>query len=187
MLTLILLVVLGGGVGILAVSMAEAKPATNAPDSRRARVEGDGSGDPDEDPGDGPDGTDDEHDVPDEPEEVATPATVPVPAAPAHAQVAAPTPPAPIDPPPTRPEPRREPRPAARRGSGPERRLQRGDVPRSQTAIEGELGDLLRPSIPRRVTSLVGVVVIVVGVGVGIAAFLGAIVGGIAELFGNAI
>lgn len=36
-------------------------------------------------------------------------------------------------------------------------------------------------------TSLVGVVVIVVGVGVGIAAFLGAIVGGVAELLGNAI
>ena len=60
-------------------------------------------------------------------------------------------------------------------------------MPRSQTAVEGELRDILRPSIPRRVTSLVGVVLIVIGVGVGIAAFLGAIVGGIAEILGNAI
>lgn len=156
MLTLILLVVLGGGVGILAVSMAERKPATNAPDSRRARAEGDGA---------------------DDPGEAQRPVAAPPP----------PTPPTPVETPPARPEPRPEPQPATRRGTGPERRLQRGDVPRSQTAVEGELGDLLRPSIPRRVTSLVGVVVIVVGVGVGIAAFLGAIVGGVAELLGNAI
>ncbi len=60
-------------------------------------------------------------------------------------------------------------------------------MPASQTAVEGRLADLVRPSIARRVLSLVGLVVIVVVIGVGIAALLGAIVGGAAELIGNAI
>jgi len=154
-LTLILLVVLGGGVGILAVSMAERKPATNAPDSRRARPAEDAAAI-----------TADPVEARDEP---ATAAPEPVPE------------------PEPQPEPRHDPRPNRRRTAGPERRLHRGDVPRSQTAVEGELGDLLRPSFLRRITSFVGVVLIVVGVGVGIAAFLGAIVGGVAELFDNAI
>lgn len=187
MLTLILLVVLGGGVGILAVSMAERKPATNALDSRRARSADDGAPvavDTGENTGD---------DTDDDTGDTAEAAPVPQPAqpvvptpAPAPAPVTAPLPSVTAE-----PEPQSEPRPhrpADRRpGPGPERRLRRGDVPRSQTAVEGELGDLLRPSITRRFTSLVGVVLIVIGVGVGIAAFLGAIVGGLAELFGNAI
>ena len=159
MLTLILLVVLGGGVGILAVSMAERKPATNAPDSRRARDRSEGA-----------------------PTATATPPPV-------EQQPDRPQPqPEPQPAPQPQPVPQPAPSPPARgRSAGPERRLHRGDVPRSQTAVEGELGDLLRPSLPRRLTSLVGVVLLVVGVGVGIAAFLGAIVGGVAELFGNAI
>ena len=60
-------------------------------------------------------------------------------------------------------------------------------MPRTQTAVEGALGDLIRPSLPRRALSLVGVAAIVVIVGVGIAALLGAVVGGAAEIVGNTI
>ncbi len=62
-----------------------------------------------------------------------------------------------------------------------------GTVPASQIAVEAPFGDLVRPSFPRRLISLVGLVLIVVAVGVGIAAVVGAVVGGAAEILGNAI
>ena len=184
MLTLILLVVLGGGVGILAVSMAERKPATNDPDSRRAQAadEAEETGapephaasdrEPEPRPEPAPETAPVETHVP-EPEPPPAPEPEPVPAS--------------MTAPGTTSEPADRPAFAPRRGVGPERRPHRGSVPASQTAVEGPLGDLIRPSFPRRILSLVGIAVIVVGVGIGIAAVLGAIVGGAAELVGNAI
>ncbi|WP_436793505.1 hypothetical protein [Actinospongicola halichondriae] len=137
MLTLILLVVLGGVVGIMAVSMAERKPATNGGPSRRAGGA----------------------------KKTASPAPAP--------QV------------------HHEPEPESTRtiavGSPASPPPHTGTVPASQTAVEGRFADLVRPSLPRRVTSLVGLAVIVVVVGVGIAAIIGAVVGGAAEILGNAI
>lgn len=144
-LTLILLVILGGGVGILAVSMAEGKPAMRGGGSRRARV----------------------------PEPVGS-----VPVADPPSQVVSEPSTAPL---------RQPTRTVRRQSPGLPRRTGRGDVPATQTAVEGPLGDLVRPSIARRVASLVGIVCIAVVVGVGIAALLGAVVGGAAEIVGNTI
>ncbi|MDE0804063.1 MAG: hypothetical protein OSA99_12145 [Acidimicrobiales bacterium] len=157
MLTLILLVILGGGVGILAVSMAEGKPAMRGDGSRRAHTAETSESEPTT-------------------QQVAasmpTPASTPAPA-------------------PT-PTPGRDPRtPVARTirrtTDGLPRQVARGAVPSAQTAVEGAFHDLVRPSIPRRVLSLVGIVVIAVVIGVGIAALFGAVVGGAAEIVGNTI
>ncbi len=149
MLTLILLVVLGGGVGILTVSMAERKPATKDHRSRRAA---------------GP---------------VADPAT----AAPPDAVVAATR--VAVAEPDIVPAP--EPEPIRKRAAAPAPQPHRGSIPASQTAVEGRFADLVRPSIARRIFSLVGITVIVIFMGIGIAALFGAIVGGAAEIVGNAI
>ena len=145
MLTLILLVVLGGGVGILAVSMAEPKPAMRGMGSRRARAAEDTSTGPSTDP---------EFHVD----------------APPEAQPQTPTP-----------------APLRRTTIGLPMRDRRGSVPAAQTAVEGSLHRLVRPSIPRRVLSLVGIAAITVVVGIGIAAIFGAVVGAAAEILGNAI
>lgn len=163
MLTLILLVVLGGGVGILAVSMAERKPATGDAGTRR-----------------GTDAAADDGDRPEPPRNPSETASDPA-SSPTTAVERTPGPrPGPGPGPVARPE-----RP--RRIAGPARRRSRGDVPKSQTAVEGRLADLVRPSMPRRIASLVGVAVIVVAVGVGIATVLGAIVGAAAEILDNTI
>lgn len=143
--------ILGGGVGILAVSMAEAKPAMRGDGSRRARAAETSES---------------------EPTTTHVAATVPAPV--------------------TAPAPRREPPPPTartvrRNSSGLPRQMVRGAVPTAQTAVEGALHDLVRPSVPRRVLSLVGIVAIAVVIGVGIAALLGAVVGGAAEIVGNTI
>ena len=161
MLTLILLVILGGGVGILAVSMAEGKPAMRGDGSRRAHTAETSESEPTT-------------------QQVA--ASMPTPAStPAPAPTPTPT-----------PTPGRDPRtPVARTirrtTDGLPRQVARGAVPSAQTAVEGAFHDLVRPSIPRRVLSLVGIVVIAVVIGVGIAALFGAVVGGAAEIVGNTI
>lgn len=145
MLTLILLVILCGGVGILAVSTAEGKPAMRSEGPRRARKS--------------------------ERDEAVT-------------VVASPN----GDVPQPQRAPLRQPAPSVRSSSpGLPRRARRGEIPAAQTAVEGSLGDLVRPSMPRRVVSLAGIVGIAVVVGIGIAALLGAVVGGAAEIFGNTI
>lgn len=177
MLTLILLVILGGGVGILAVSMAEAKPAMRDDGQRRARTPATPTPESADEPVIGPD-----TDPVDEPvtPPVTPPATqtrqTPVPA----------TTPAPR-PAPTRAPVLSTPRTVRRTTPGLPRQVERGSIPAAQTAVEGPLHDLVRPSIPRRVFSLVGIVVIAVVIGVGIAALLGAVVGGAAEIVGNTI
>lgn len=152
-LTLILLVVLCGGLGLLAVSMAESsKPAT--PDRRSPRATTGGA-----DPTGVPDATSLEPDPDD-----GTP-TDPGARDPAPADVAA----------------------ALATEASPRRVRLPAQVPRSQIALEGAFAEVARPSVPRRAASLFGIVAIVVVAGVAIAAVLGAIVGGFAEILGNTI
>ncbi len=173
MLTLILLVVLGGGVGLLAVSLAEKpKPATNDAAGPRA-------GAPDEpSPSDPTPAPEPEPFMP-----VRTPEPTPPRGQPAIPAVGTPLPlvatgrPAVAD----RPDPRFE------RADALPRRIDRGRVPKAYTAVEGRYQDVIRPPIWRRLVSLGLIAVIVVVVGVSIAAILGAIIGAVAEVLGNTI
>lgn len=158
-LTLILLVVLGGGVGLLAVTLAESpKPATDGGASRRAPKAGD-------------DHSEEESGA----RRAPAPAPVPVPS---------PAPPPRRE---SRPEPTPAPSPVAVAEAGPPRRSSRGDVPKAFTAVEGRLQDVARAPLWRRLVSLVLIVVIAVGVGAAIAAIAAAIIGAAAEILGNTI
>ena len=182
-LTFILVVVLGGGVGLLVVSLAESsEPATDAGRSGRG-------------------------DAPVEPAPVALPDSDPEPvpgprAAPGPQLVEAPEPaldpasepidpPAPLlvgappttvdvegseaepDPPPPRPRHQRD--------------VLEGPVPSTRTAVEGRYDEVASAPLWRRVMAVLGIVVITVTTGVVIAAILGAIIAAGAEVLGNTI
>lgn len=161
MLTLILLVVLGGGVGLLAVTLAESpKPATDGGRIRRAQKPSDAHEEA-------------------EPTAEAAPAPTPTPRSDREPN------------PKPNPEPNRVPAPAATRvveaDAGPPRQASRGDVPKAFTAVEGRLQDVAAAPLWRRLVSLVLIVIIAVGVGVAIAAIAAAIIGAAAEIVGNTI
>lgn len=160
MLTLILLVVLGGGVGLVAVSLAESsKPATDAGPVGREPGSGRDSTEPPEPP---------ESDEPDEP--------------------AAPPPEPPSAPVVRRAEPvAQAPAPVAVLDHGPPRRRSRGDVPKAYTAVEGRYRDVARAPLWRRLVSLVLIVAIAALCGVVIAAVLGGAIGAASEIIGNTI
>ena len=172
MLTFILVVVLGGGVGLVVVSLAESeKPATDAGQNGRA--------DP-PDAGPGP-GAEPEPDTVPEPEPEPEPEPVPDP----EPVVASGPPPerrfAPLVPP--TPGPSGPSGPAA----GPERRRSAGSVPAGFVAVEGTYAEVARVPIWRRLLAVIGILAIAVVGGVVIAAVLAAVVGAAAELLGNTI
>ena len=173
MLAFILLVVLGGGLGLLAVSLAEStNPATAGDEPTRGDDEplvpvaapDDAEPDPDDEPLDavGPVGG-----GPPDPEPPAIESLRPV-EVPAPAIV--------VPPPSPRPSPRRAP-------ARPDPRT----VPRAFTAVEGSFAEVARAPIWRRGMSLVGIGVIVVAAGIGIAGLLAAVVGAAAEVLNNTI
>lgn len=160
--------VLGGGVGLLVVSLAESsEPATDAGRSER--------GDP-----------------PDQPAAAALPEPDPEPVA-----ESAPTPepepieaPAPllVGAPPTTADvawsgPDQEPPPRPRR----QREVVEGPVPAARTAIEGRYDEVALAPLWRRVMAVLGIVAITVTIGVLIAAILGAVIAAAAEVLGNTI
>lgn len=163
MLAFILLVVLGGGLGLLAVSLAESsKPATPGAPKRRAQ-------------GREPDDTEDADSPPTgepQPEPAPEPELGPVLVArPRHAVTTAAGPIV---------GPRSAPRP---RTQAPNRR----NVPRAYTAIEGRFNEVAVAPLWRRILSLLILVVIAVAVGVGFAAATAAVVGALTELLNAAI
>lgn len=163
MLAFILLVVLGGGIGLLAVSLAELpKPATDGGPDHRARdhddePETDGVepvAEPEPEPDMEPD-MEPEH----EPAE-ATDVLVPVGSGTGPDAGATPG-----------PRPRPDPR----------------TVPRAYTAIEGRFEEVATPPWWRRLLSLVAIVVIAVLIGAGLAAVAAGVIGAVAELVDAAV
>lgn len=163
-LTFMLLVVLGGGLGLLAVSLAESpKPATDRGRTMRAPSAELGAPDPVERPtddpvddlveaaGDGPIGT-----VP----EMATDAEV--------ADVPAATPP-----PRAAPAPRRQP--------------DVGTIPRAFVAVEGRYDAVAVAPLWRRLLSVLAMILIAIVLGVGLAAVAAAVFGALAELLNAAV
>lgn len=166
MLTFILVAVLGGGVALLAISLAESsQPATETDEPDR--------GDPaDPAPPEAPAGSTEPVPAP-EPEPEPEPRPDPVQPDPEPA-VAAPF--APVTAVAERVEARE-----------PERRRHRGSVPKQFTALEGRYADVAGAPLWRRILSLVGIVVITVVGGVASAAVLGAIIAAVAQLANDAI
>lgn len=173
MLAFILLVVLGGGIGLLAVSLAQAsKPATDGGPNHRA---------PDHDDEPGTDAAEPDPEAATEPDPEAGPETRPD-AGPDGARsveatdVLVPVGSATVS---TNPV----------SGAGPVRR-RRPDprtVPRHHIAIEGRFDEVARPPWWRRLLSLVALVVIAVLVGTGLAAMAAGVIGAIAELVDAAV
>ena len=152
--------VLGGGVGLVVVSLAESeKPATDAGPDGRAGAHPDGP-EPETEP-------ELETEVEPEPEPEQRPAPEPEP----------------------EPERRFAPLAFPTSGStaGPERRRSAGSVPAGFVAIEGTYAEVARVPIWRRLLAVVGIVAIAVFGGVAIAAVLAAVFGAAAELLGNTI
>lgn len=167
MLTFILLAVLGGGLGLLAVVLAgtDQKPATEGAESPRAHVA----------PPEPDDAPPVEHDpIPALDVEPAPPVTV----------AAIPDTSLPMEPA-DRVEPQRRAGPVA--PPRPRRVRDPRSVPRSLRAVEGRFEDVARAPLWRRIASLAGIGAITVLVGVAIAAVLGASIGAVAEIVGNTI
>ena len=158
-LTFILVVVLGGGVALLAISLAESsQPATETDEPDRGDLA-------DPAPRQAPTGS---------AEPVSAPAPEPEREPEPEPTVAAPF--APVT-------------SIAERGDAhePVRRRHRGSVPKQFTALEGRYADVAGAPLWRRLASLVGIVVITVVFGVASAAVLGAIIAAVAQLANDAI
>ncbi len=165
MLALILLVVLGGGIGLMAVSLAEStKPATGGAEPTRG---------PDPATSDPEDHAVDDGDAESEAVESreAGPDPLPHPVAPAIELLEPVVVPAPAAVTPPTPAPRPDPR----------------SVPRAFTAIEGTYAEVANAPVWRRAISLVGIAVIALAAGVGIAGLAAAVVGAAAEVINNTI
>ena len=167
-LTFILVVVLGGGVGLLVVSLAESeKPATDAGPDRRAPTAPEAGRDLEPEP---------EPEVEPEPH----PAPEPEPDVrdePAPRPWIAPT-----------PEP--EPVFAALQPEvvdGPVRRRSAGAVPTAFVALEGSYADVAGAPLWRRFFAVITILAIAVLGGVVVAAVLAAVIGAAAEVLGNTI
>ena len=157
-LTFILVVVLGGGVALLAISLAESsQPATEPaePDV----------GDP----------VEEDRGAPVDP----PPGAIPEPVPPVEEPVPFAIEPAPVEPTlvDTGEGERYE----------PVRRRHRGSVPKEHTAVEGRFADVAGAPMWRRVLSLLGIVAITIAFGVASAAVLGALIAAVAQLAGDAI
>jgi hypothetical protein len=171
-LTFILVVVLGGGVGLLVVSLAESsEPATDAGRSGRGEA-------PVEPP----------------PEALLEPDPEPVPAVQVTPEPQLEQEPGPaLDPAPLLvgapttatdaawPEAEHAP-PLPRRPRDVE-----GPIPANRTAVEGRYDEVASAPLWRRVVAVIGIVLITVTAGVAIAAVLGAIIAAAAEVLGNTI
>jgi hypothetical protein len=172
-LTFILVVVLGGGVGLLVVSLAESeKPATDAGPRRRAP-----------DPSTAPEHHDSvEPDAPVDEAPPPVPEPEPQPDPEPEAEL---VPEVWVD-----PAPEREPvfapwRPAA--AEGPVRRRSAGAVPAAFVAVEGSYADVARAPVWRRLFAVIAILAIAVIGGVAVAAILAAVIGAAAEVLGNTI
>ena len=164
--------VLGGGVGLLVVTLAESeKPATDAGPDRRAP----GASEPDRDLD--PDPEPEPHPVPEpEPEVRDEPVPEPAPDPEPDAWVA-PTP---------EPEPVFAPlQPHV--ADGPVRRRSAGAVPAAFVALEGSYADVAGAPLWRRFLAVITILAIAVIGGVLVAAVLAAVIGAAAEVLGNTI
>lgn len=162
--------VLGGGVGLLVVSLAESsEPATDAGRSGR---------------GDAP--------VEPSPEALPEPDPEPVPAVQAASEPQVEPEPEPaLDPAPLLvgapttatawPEAEHAP------PLPPRRRDVEGPVPATRTAVEGRYDEVASAPLWRRIVAVIGIVLITVTSGVVIAAVLGAVIAAAAEVLGNTI
>ena len=167
-LAFILLVVLGGGIGLLAVSLAESpKPATDGGPDHRAP---DHDGEPKPDAAEPVDESEPEPEVTPEPE--PNPEPDPVETTDVLVPVGSGTNLTGSEPR-TTPAPRRRPDPRT--------------VPRAYTAIEGRFEEVATPPWWRRLLSLVALVVIAVLIGVGLAAMAAGVIGAVAELIDAAV